>query len=158
MSAYIDTILQNPQYAVLSAISLITILVVNFSFLTKDEKYPFLIPKKPLELTDRRVVKEFISNSKSLLANSRTVYKDQPYRAYTEIGKLLVIPPSWVEALKSNRQLDFLIPAKDVRVGIDSDDSILILIRTLINISPGTTPLDSILKCRLSSISISQRP
>ncbi|KAF5720980.1 ent-kaurene oxidase [Fusarium mundagurra] len=113
MSTYIDTILQNPQYAVLSAISLITILVVNFSFFTQDEKYPFLIPKKPLEFTDRRVVKEFITNSKSLLAKSRTVYKDQPYRAYTEVGKVLVIPPSWVEALKSNRQLDFLLPAKE---------------------------------------------
>jgi hypothetical protein len=119
MSAYIDTMLQNPQYAVLSAISLITILVVNFSFLTKDGKYPFLIPKKPLELSDRRVVKEFLANSKSLLANSRTVYKDQPYRAYTELGKLMVIPPSWVEALKSNRQLDFLLPTKDVRVVVD---------------------------------------
>ncbi|KAG5752880.1 hypothetical protein H9Q70_004515 [Fusarium xylarioides] len=113
MSAYIDTILENPQYAVLSAISIITILVVNFSFFTQDEKYPFLIPKKPLELTDRRVVKEFLANSKSLLAKSRTVYKDQPYRAYTELGKVLVIPPSWVEALKSNRQLDFLLPTKD---------------------------------------------
>ncbi|KAF5656120.1 ent-kaurene oxidase [Fusarium circinatum] len=94
MSTYIDTILQNPQYAVLSAISLITILVVNFSFFAHEDKYPFLIPKKPLELTDRRVVKEFLANSKSLLANSRTVYKDQPYRAYTEIGNVLVIPPS----------------------------------------------------------------
>ncbi|KAF5602836.1 ent-kaurene oxidase [Fusarium subglutinans] len=94
MSTYIDTILQNPQYAVLSAISLITILVVNFSFFAHEDKYPFLIPKKPLELTDRRVVKEFLANSKSLLANARTVYKDQPYRAYTEIGNVLVIPPS----------------------------------------------------------------
>ncbi|KAF4943605.1 hypothetical protein FGADI_13296 [Fusarium gaditjirri] len=113
MSTYMDAILQNPQYAALSAISLLTILVINLSFFTKDEKYPFLIPKKPLELTDKRVVNEFIANSKSLLANSRTVFKDQPYRAYTEIGKVLVIPPSWVEALKSSRQLDFLIPAKD---------------------------------------------
>ncbi|VZI11752.1 unnamed protein product [Fusarium fujikuroi] len=94
MSTYIDTVLQNPQYAVLSVISVIAILVVNFSFSTQDEKYPFLIPKKPLELTDRRVVKEFLANSKSLLANARTVYKDQPYRAYTEMGKVLVIPPS----------------------------------------------------------------
>ncbi|KAF4499445.1 Ent-kaurene oxidase [Fusarium agapanthi] len=101
MSTYIDTILQNPQYAVLSAVSLVTILVVNFSFFTQEEKYPFLIPKKPLELTDRRVVKEFLTNSKNLLAKSRTAYKDQPYRAYTELGKVLVIPPSWVEALKT---------------------------------------------------------
>ncbi|CCT75112.1 probable cytochrome P450 monooxygenase (lovA) [Fusarium fujikuroi IMI 58289] len=117
MSTYVDTVLQNPQYAVLSAISLIAILVVNFSFFTQDEKYPVLIPKKPLELTDRRVVKEFLANSKSLLANARTIYKDQPYRAYTEMGKVLVIPPSWVDALKNNRQLDFLTPAKDASAG-----------------------------------------
>ncbi|EXA34121.1 hypothetical protein NW756_008529 [Fusarium oxysporum] len=113
MTAYIDTILQNPQYAVLSAISVVTLLVVNFSFFTQQEKYPILIPKKPFELTNTRVVKEFIANSRSLLANARTVYKDQPYRAYTELGKVLVIPPSWVDALKSNRHLDFQTPARD---------------------------------------------
>ncbi|KAF5630083.1 ent-kaurene oxidase [Fusarium sp. NRRL 52700] len=94
MSTYIDTILQNPQYSFLSAISLITILVVNFSFFSHEEKYPFLIPKKPLELTDRRVVKEFLANSRNLLSSSRKVYKDQPYRAHTELGNVLVIPPS----------------------------------------------------------------
>lgn len=117
MTAYIDTILQNPQYAVLSAISVVTLLVVNFSFFTKQEKYPILIPKKPFELTNTRVVKEFIANSRSLLANARTVYKDQPYRAYTELGKVLVIPPSWVDALKSNRHLGFQTPARDVSPG-----------------------------------------
>lgn len=157
MSTYIDTILENPQYAVLSAISLITILVVNFSFFTQDEKYPFLISKKPLELTNRRVVKEFLANSKSLLANARAVYKDQPYRAYTEIGKVLVIPPSWVDALKSNRQLDFLTPAKDASAGVENDGLMLIQNRTLINTFPGLTLSDSILKCQPSSTSISQR-
>ncbi|KLO96693.1 Uncharacterized protein LW93_10073 [Fusarium fujikuroi] len=132
MSTYVDTVLQNPQYAVLSAISLIAILVVNFSFFTQDEKYPVLIPKKPLELTDRRVVKEFLANSKSLLANARTVYKDQPYRAYTEMGKVLVIPPSWVDALKNNRQLDFLTPAKDASAGVQKDGLMLTQNRTLI--------------------------
>jgi tRNA 2-selenouridine synthase SelU len=118
MSTYIDIILQNPQYAVLSAISLVTLLVVNFSFFTREEKYPVLIPKKPFEFTNRRIVKEFIANSRTLLANARIVHKDQPYRAYTEIGKVLVIPPSWIDALKSNRQLDFQTTVQDVSAGI----------------------------------------
>ncbi|KAI1014580.1 hypothetical protein LB504_012224 [Fusarium proliferatum] len=152
MSTYFDTIFQNPQYAVLSAISLITIFIVNFSFFTQDEKYPFLIPKKPLELTDRRVVKEFLANSKSLLADSRTAFKDQPYRAYTEIGKVLVIPPSWVDALKNNRQLDFLTPAKDASASVQKDGFMLMQNRTLISTFLVLALLDSILKCQPSSI------
>lgn len=157
MSTYVDTVLQNPQYAVLSVISLIAILVINFSFFIQDEKYPFLIPKKSLELTDRRVVKEFLANSKSLLANSRTAYKYQPYRAYTEIGKVLVIPPSWVDALKNNRQLDFLTPAKDASADVQNDGLMLMQNRTLISTFLVLALLDSTLKCQPSSTSISQR-
>ncbi|KAF9768909.1 hypothetical protein IL306_013732 [Fusarium sp. DS 682] len=113
MSTYIDIVLDNPQYAVLSAISLIAILFANYSFFTQDEKYPVLNPKKPFEWTNTRVVKEFSENSKSLLAHARSIYGDRPYRAYTDTGKVLVIPPSWIDALRNNKQLDFRIPVQD---------------------------------------------
>ncbi|CAF3472462.1 unnamed protein product [Fusarium graminearum] len=113
MSTYIDIVLENPQYAVLSTISLIAILIANYSFFAKDDKYPVLNPKKPFEWSNTRVVKEFTENSKSLLAHARSVYGEKPYRAYTDMGKVLVIPPSWVHALRSKKELDFRIPAQE---------------------------------------------
>ncbi|KAF4416178.1 putative cytochrome P450 monooxygenase (lovA) [Fusarium austroafricanum] len=113
MSTYIDIVLNNPQYAVLSAISLIAILFANYSFFAQHDKYPVLNPKKPFEWSDTRVIKEFSENSKSLLADARSMHGDKPYRAYTDFGKVLVIPPSWVDALRGNKQLDFRIPVQD---------------------------------------------
>ncbi|KPA37971.1 ent-kaurene oxidase [Fusarium langsethiae] len=87
MSTYIDIVLDNPQYAVLSAISLVAILIANYSFFIQEEKYPILIPKKPFEWTNTRVVKEFLDNSISLLPNARSLHRDQPFRAYTDIAQ-----------------------------------------------------------------------
>lgn len=114
MSTYIDIVLENPQHAVLFAVSLIAVLIANHSFFVRDEKYPILIPKKRFEWTNTRVVKEFLDNSMTLLRNARSMYGDQPIRAYTEIGEVLVIPPSWVDTLRGNKHLDFRIPAQDV--------------------------------------------
>lgn len=118
MSAYIDSVLNNPQYAVLSVVSLMAILIANYSFFVQDEKYPVLVPKKRFEWTNTRVVKEFLDNSMSLLSKARSMYGDQPISAYTDMGKVLVIPPSWVDALRGNKHLDFRIPAQEVSCSI----------------------------------------
>ncbi|QPC78097.1 hypothetical protein HYE68_008849 [Fusarium pseudograminearum] len=91
MSTYIDSVLENPQYAVFTAISLIAILITNYSFFAKDDKYPVLNPKKPFEWSNTRVVKQFTENSKSLLAHARSVYGEKPYRLYTD-DSLTYIP------------------------------------------------------------------
>ncbi|XEV04478.1 hypothetical protein FSHL1_009765 [Fusarium sambucinum] len=113
MSTYIDIVLGNSQYAAFTTISLIAILIANYSFFAKDDKYPVLNPKKPFEWSNTRVVKQFSENSKSLLAHARSVYGEQPYRVYTDIGKVLVIPPSWVHALRGKKELNFRIPVQD---------------------------------------------
>ncbi|UZP40375.1 hypothetical protein NXS19_008191 [Fusarium pseudograminearum] len=113
MSTYIDIVLENPQYAVFTTISLIAILITNYSFFAKDDKYPVLNPKKPFEWSNTRVVKQFTENSKSLLAHARSVYGEKPYRVYTDVGKVLVIPPSWVHALRGKKELNFRIPVQD---------------------------------------------
>ncbi|KAF4995948.1 hypothetical protein FGRMN_4803 [Fusarium graminum] len=113
LDTVLDTALDKPQYAVLSAISLLVILFANYLVFVQEEKYPVINPKKPFEWTNTRVVKEFAENSKSLLAHARSVYGDRPFRAYTDMGKVLVIPPSWVDALRSDKKLNFRVPVQD---------------------------------------------
>ncbi|KAF4443608.1 putative cytochrome P450 monooxygenase (lovA) [Fusarium austroafricanum] len=52
-------------------------------------------------------------NSKHLLAKGRFLYNDKPYKAYTDWGEVLIIPPQFAESLKNNRQLEFMETAKD---------------------------------------------
>ncbi|KAM0253743.1 hypothetical protein ACHAP5_000321 [Fusarium lateritium] len=113
MTTYLDAILGNTQYPVFCAISLLTLFALRYSFFDQSSKYPTLNPKKPLEWSDRRVTRDFIENSRSLLTKARAVYKDRPYWAYTEWGVNLVVPPEFLDSLKSSRQLVFQTPARD---------------------------------------------
>ena len=67
MSTKLDTILENPQYAILCGITVFTIFFVQFSLLDRGAKYPLLNPKGSFEISTNRVVREFISDSRNLL-------------------------------------------------------------------------------------------
>ncbi|KAH6968952.1 cytochrome P450 [Fusarium avenaceum] len=112
-STYLNTVLGNPQYPVFCAISLLGIFILKYSFSDNKKKYPVLNPKEPFEWSNRRATRDFIANSGSLLVKARALYKKQPYWANTEWGENLVIPPEFLDSLKSNRQLDFMIPSGD---------------------------------------------
>ncbi|VTT65235.1 unnamed protein product [Fusarium fujikuroi] len=115
MPSYLDLHLGNPQYAIFCGVTLFTLFIIRYSLLGHVTKFPVLNPKKSLELTSNRVTQDFIVDSKNILTNARALHKDQPYRAYTDWGKVVVIPPKFLDALKSHKQLDFEIPAQDVR-------------------------------------------
>ncbi|PTD02359.1 Cytochrome P450 monooxygenase trt6 [Fusarium culmorum] len=114
MLSNLNIILDNHQYAILCSITLFTIFIVRYSFLDRNGKYPFLNPKKAFELTTNRVVSEFIGDSKNILAKGRALYKDQPYRANTDWGEVVIIPPQFLSELKSHKDLNFQTPAEDV--------------------------------------------
>ncbi|GKU15888.1 unnamed protein product [Fusarium langsethiae] len=113
MSSNLDILLDNHQYAILCSITLFTLFLMRYSLFDSNKKYPLLNPKRSLELTTNRVVSEFIANSKNILAKGRALYKDQPYRANTDWGEVVVIPPEFLNELKSHKDLDFLTPAQD---------------------------------------------
>ncbi|KAL3584586.1 hypothetical protein FPOAC2_14366 [Fusarium poae] len=113
MLSNLNIILDNHQYEILCSITLFTIFIVRYSFLDRNGKYPFLNPKKAFELTTNRVVSEFIGDSKNVLAKGRALYKDQPYRANTDWGEVVIIPPQFLSELKSHKDLDFQTPAED---------------------------------------------
>lgn len=115
MAFDLDAILGKSQYALFCGITLFTFFVLKYSiFDNKGKEYPFVNPKKPFELSDNRAVQDFIKNSKEILTKGRSLYKNTPYKAYTDCGEVVVIPPQYADALKSERNLDFTEVAKDV--------------------------------------------
>ena len=107
-------IIGGSQPAVLCILTLLSLSILKYLLVGNTGKYPVLNPRKPFEFSNNRAVRDFIKNSKPLLAKGRSLYNDQPYEAYTEWGKVVVIPPHFVEALKNNRQLEFLEASKEV--------------------------------------------
>lgn len=114
MQTDIGSILGGSQPAVLCILTLLLLYFLKYLLVDSTGKYPILNPKKPFEFSNNRVVRDFIKNSKHLLAKGRSLYNDKPYEAYTDWGKVVIIPPHFVEALKNNRQLEFMETAKDV--------------------------------------------
>ncbi|CAI6077636.1 unnamed protein product [Clonostachys chloroleuca] len=79
----------------------------------KLSKLPEINPRNLFEITDRRRLAEFITRSKSILINGRAQYPTQPYRAYTDWGDLLIIPPEYVDEVKNDSRLNFNIPVEE---------------------------------------------
>ncbi|KAJ4003989.1 hypothetical protein NW752_010926 [Fusarium irregulare] len=113
MQTDVGSILGGSQPAVLCILTLLSLYILKCLLVGSTGKYPVLNPKKPFEFSNNRVVRDFIKNSKHLLAKGRSLYNDKPYEAYTDWGKVVIIPPHYVEALKNNRQLEFMETAKD---------------------------------------------
>ncbi|RFN48892.1 putative cytochrome p450 monooxygenase (lova) [Fusarium flagelliforme] len=113
MSTKLDTILENPQYAILCGITVFTLVIVQLSLFDRGGKYPLLNPKGSFELTTNRVVREFINDSVNILEKGKSLFKGQLYRANTDWGQVVVIPPQFLDALKSHKDLNFIIPAQD---------------------------------------------
>ncbi|KAL3607915.1 hypothetical protein FPOAC2_02905 [Fusarium poae] len=114
MATDLDLILGKSQYALFCGITFFSFFVLKYSFFDNSgTKYPYINPKKPFEFSNQRVVQDFIENAKEILVKGRSLYKDTPYKAHTDLGDVLVIPPEFIDALKSERKLDFTEVAKD---------------------------------------------
>lgn len=75
---------------------------------------PIINPKKRMELSSMSSVNRFMSGSREVMTKGRSMYPDKPYRVYTDWGEALVLPPEFVNELKSHPDLDFQLVAQDV--------------------------------------------
>ncbi|TLS20367.1 uncharacterized protein PpBr36_11369 [Pyricularia pennisetigena] len=84
-------------------------LLAFFAFSSKDKypELPWLNQKAPTELTSSKRRAEFIAKPIEHLHKGSTQFKDTPYKLNTENGPVLVLPPKYVNELKSDRNLDF---------------------------------------------------
>lgn len=98
---------------------------------SRRESYPELPrlnPKKPTELTWRSRLVDWMGRSGELLQQGDGQFPDRPYKLYTEVGDVLIIPPKYVDELKSNRALEFAEAASDVSLGFMAGCRLLSLV------------------------------
>lgn len=81
---------------------------------------PIINPKKGMELTTLSTVNRFMAGSREVMTKGRSMYPDKPYKVYTDWGESLVLPPEFMNEVKSHPDLDFQNVAQDVCNSIES--------------------------------------
>ncbi|KAF3007238.1 hypothetical protein E8E14_009058 [Neopestalotiopsis sp. 37M] len=107
----VETILFSQPYVQLS-LAAVFLLFLRYA-LSQSDNIPFINPKKSSELTASRPRSAFLAQSKEILSKGHELYPDQPYRANTDWGEVLLLPPSLINELRSDPRLDFLEVAQD---------------------------------------------
>ncbi|KAK8011860.1 hypothetical protein PG989_000120 [Apiospora arundinis] len=110
----------NSSGASLYARYFITAALFLLLIISQRERYPNLPrlnPKKPMELTWRARLLDYMGRSRELLSQGTRQFADRPYKLYTELGDILVVPVRYAEELKSVRALDFSESASDAAHG-----------------------------------------
>ncbi|EFQ36440.1 cytochrome P450 [Colletotrichum graminicola] len=102
--------------ASLHALYLITAALSLLFMYSQRESYPKLPrlnPKKFTELTWSARLFDYAIRSRELFAEGTRKFPDRPYKLFTDLGDVIVVPNKYAEELKSSRDLDFNGSARD---------------------------------------------
>ncbi|KAK1983700.1 cytochrome P450 [Colletotrichum cereale] len=78
-----------------------------------DSKIPEMNPPKPFEFTNRRLLAEFLQQSRDLMVSAKALFGRDPYKIYTEWGSSVVLAPEFMDELRNDPRLNFKEPATD---------------------------------------------
>lgn len=87
---------------------------------------PIINPKKRMELTTMSTVNRFMTGSREVMTMGGSMYPDKPYKVYTDWGESLVLPPEFVNELKSHPDLDFQHVSQDVCSSVEDVSEMLL--------------------------------
>ena len=105
-----------PDHFVFHAIILLLFTCgIIYSKRDKGIQLPEFNPRKQFEITDTSRVGYFMQHSIELLTKAREQFGSRPFKLFCDWGELIVLPPSMVDVIKSDRRFDFAISATDVR-------------------------------------------
>lgn len=100
--------------------TIVLFVILAYALGDHGAKLPEINPLKPFEFSNSRRILEFFQTSKELMLKGRAKFGDSPYKLMTEWGSVLVLPPDFIHELRSDPNLAFEEPAKDVRQKIPS--------------------------------------
>lgn len=86
-------------------------LLIVIVYSLQGPRYPknikHLNPRAPLEFSDTRPKKEFVANSREMIANWFKTNPDKPCRVISDFGEITVLPPRFANEIKSDDRLSF---------------------------------------------------
>ncbi|KAJ0108738.1 cytochrome p450 [Diaporthe amygdali] len=86
--------------------------LVVYALQDSKDDLPRLNPKKPFELTTRRLLAEYLAKGKQMLIQGRETYGQKLYRLYSDFGDVIVLPSEFMQEIRNNASLSFLEKAK----------------------------------------------
>lgn len=96
------------------AITAFLFVLVVFALRDSKDNLPRLNPKKPFELTTRRLLEEYLAKGKEMLIRGRETYGQKLYRLYSDFGDVVVLPAEFMPEIRNNPALSFLDAANRV--------------------------------------------
>ena len=86
----------------LGVVALISLVVI----VSNKSKFPLTNPLDRFKTAFSRQV-EFITHGLEVVENARKRYGKQPYRLITNVGEMLVLPPSYAQMIRNEKALHF---------------------------------------------------
>lgn len=96
------------------AVTAFLFVLVVFALRDSKDNLPRLNPKKPFELTTRRLLEEYLAKGKEMLIRGRETYGQKLYRLYSDFGDVVVLPAEFMPEIRNNPALSFLDAANRV--------------------------------------------
>lgn len=96
------------------AVTAFLFVLVVFALRDNKDNLPRLNPKKPFELTTRRLLEEYLAKGKEMLIQGRETYGQKLYRLYSDFGDVVVLPAEFMPEIRNNPALSFLDAANRV--------------------------------------------
>ncbi|KAF5614628.1 ent-kaurene oxidase [Fusarium tjaetaba] len=72
------------------------------------DELPYLNPPGKFDLLGKKARWHFAMNARALLAKGRELYPGKPYRMFTDVDDLIVLPSQYVDETRNEPALDFL--------------------------------------------------
>lgn len=96
------------------AVTAFLFVLVVYALRDSKDNLPRLNPKKPFELTTRRLLEEYLAKGKQMLIRGRETYGQKLYRLYSDFGDVVVLPAELMPEIRNNPELSFLAAANHV--------------------------------------------
>jgi cytochrome P450 monooxygenase-2 len=86
----------------LGVVALISLVIIA----SNKSKIPLANPPDRFKTAFSRQL-EFITHGLDVVENARKRYGEQPYRLITNVGEMLVLPPSYAQMIRNEKSLHF---------------------------------------------------
>lgn len=103
------------QQCLLLVVALVTVSLVHTAWNNHTRKRPPVInPPKVFDFTGGSTTIDFLQRSYEIINDTSRPSSDRPYTLNSDIGPLIVLPPSFAEEIKNNPYLNFTKSIEDV--------------------------------------------
>ncbi|KAL2881477.1 hypothetical protein SGCOL_003043 [Colletotrichum sp. CLE4] len=98
-----------PQQSALGLLFVVLTLTLTYvSIPGRHDHLPHINRPPTWDFFGRKTKQHFVMNARSLMKNAREAFKGKPYRMFTDVGDLIVIPSQHADEIRNERSLDFL--------------------------------------------------